>query len=73
MRGVTIRGMNDGGDEERVLVDEYQRYARAQSLAADRGRREGAQIGRFATTKNFDLNVVSVTSIDLFARGRAVL
>ena len=29
MRGVTIRGMNDGGDEERVMVDEYQRYARA--------------------------------------------
>lgn len=29
MRGVTIRGMYDGGDQERVLVDEYQGYARA--------------------------------------------
>lgn len=29
MRGVTIRGMNDGGDQERVLVEEYRGYARA--------------------------------------------
>jgi hypothetical protein len=29
MRGVTVRGMNDGGDQERVLVDEYQGYSRA--------------------------------------------
>lgn len=29
MRGVTTRGMYDGGDQERALVDEYQGYARA--------------------------------------------
>jgi hypothetical protein len=29
MRGVTMRGMYDGGDQERVLVAEYQSYARA--------------------------------------------
>jgi len=29
MRGVTTRGMYDGGDQERALVEEYQGYARA--------------------------------------------
>ncbi|HEX8574565.1 MAG TPA: hypothetical protein VF759_17625 [Allosphingosinicella sp.] len=29
MRGVTTRGMYDGGDQERVLADEYQGHARA--------------------------------------------
>ena len=44
MRGVTMRGMYDGGDLERVLVDEYQGYA----LAANRWARTAAMLERMA-------------------------
>ncbi|MBZ6379849.1 hypothetical protein B5C34_13555 [Pacificimonas flava] len=44
MRGVTVRGMYDGGDQERVLVEEYRRYA----SAADRYPRTTSMLNRIA-------------------------